>query len=190
MDQRSLEHRDIKHVRTGNMKTFKEFIKEEKRRLDSSCWKGYRKAGTKLKGGVRVNNCVKVKEDVDRPVLNITEEIEIESIGRILAKIDSGNEAYNVLHGTDISIENGNVSFTTVDEKRVTSLLKDTINIHIGSGVKEERPVVTFNINLHGKTYTNVPFSIADRSENTEPILIGEPFLKQINALIDTSSDS
>jgi len=31
----------------------------EERRLDSSCWKGYHKQGTKLKGGVRVNNCVK-----------------------------------------------------------------------------------------------------------------------------------
>lgn len=32
---------------------------EEERRLDPKCWKGYHKQGTKLKGGVRVNNCVK-----------------------------------------------------------------------------------------------------------------------------------
>jgi hypothetical protein len=31
----------------------------EERRIDPKCWKGYHKAGTKLKGGVRVNNCVK-----------------------------------------------------------------------------------------------------------------------------------
>ena len=44
------------------MKKFKEFIQEtEKQRLDPKCWKGYRKAGTKLKGGVRVNKCVKSK---------------------------------------------------------------------------------------------------------------------------------
>ena len=35
---------------------------EAKQRLDPSCWKGYRKAGTKMKGGTRVNNCVKVGE--------------------------------------------------------------------------------------------------------------------------------
>lgn len=29
-----------------------------KQRLDKSCWKGYKKSGTKVKGGVRVNNCV------------------------------------------------------------------------------------------------------------------------------------
>ena len=30
-----------------------------KQRLDPKCWDGYKKQGTKMKGGVRVNNCVK-----------------------------------------------------------------------------------------------------------------------------------
>ena len=38
---------------------------ESKQRLDPKCWKGYRKAGTKMKGGKRVNNCVPVSEDVE-----------------------------------------------------------------------------------------------------------------------------
>lgn len=33
-------------------------IGEEKVRLDPKCWKGKHKEGTKIKGGVRVNNCV------------------------------------------------------------------------------------------------------------------------------------
>lgn len=33
----------------------------EERRIDPKCWKGYHKSGTKLKDGVRVNNCVKNK---------------------------------------------------------------------------------------------------------------------------------
>ena len=39
-------------------------VEEEKQRLDPSCWKGYKKQGTKMKGGTRVNNCVPVSEDV------------------------------------------------------------------------------------------------------------------------------
>jgi hypothetical protein len=36
-----------------------EFITEAvKQRLDPKCWKGKHKEGTKIKGGVRVNNCV------------------------------------------------------------------------------------------------------------------------------------
>lgn len=42
----------------------------EERRLDKSCWEGYHKRGTKLKDGVRVNNCVKSEdaEDIHKPV--------------------------------------------------------------------------------------------------------------------------
>ena len=41
------------------------YIVEEKQKgLDGkACWKGYRRMGTKMKGGKRVDNCVKVKED-------------------------------------------------------------------------------------------------------------------------------
>ena len=41
--------------------TFKEYFNlwEAKQRLDPKCWTGYRKDGTKMKGGKRVNNCVK-----------------------------------------------------------------------------------------------------------------------------------
>ena len=35
-----------------------ESIEEVKQRLDPKCWKGKHKEGTKIKGGVRVNNCV------------------------------------------------------------------------------------------------------------------------------------
>ncbi len=40
-------------------------MEEEKQRLDPSCWKGYKKQGTKMKGDTRVNNCVKVSEGVE-----------------------------------------------------------------------------------------------------------------------------
>jgi hypothetical protein len=39
-------------------------IAEEKQRLDPKCWKGKHKEGTKMKGGIRVNNCVP-NESVD-----------------------------------------------------------------------------------------------------------------------------
>ena len=35
-----------------------EVVDETKQRLDPKCWDGYKKQGTKIKGGVRVNNCV------------------------------------------------------------------------------------------------------------------------------------
>lgn len=125
----------------------------------------------------------------NRPILHVTELIVIDGVGAVKAKVDSGNEAYNVLHGVDIQINGKEVTFTTVDNKVITKPFHETITIHIGSGVKEERPIVIFNIKLQDAEYNDVPFSIADRSENEEPVLIGEPFIKKINALIDVNGD-
>lgn len=131
------------------------------------------------------------KDFYKRPILGVNEVIDIEGIGPVKAKIDSGNEAFNVLHGINVKEENNEVSFTTVGNKLVKKPKHDTITIHIGSGVKENRPVVLFNIKVGDKQYQDVPFSIADRTENGEPVLVGEPFVRSLNALIDVKkSDS
>ena len=158
------------------MNTFKRYYLEK-------CWKHYTQVGMKKRGKTMVPNCVS-KENV---VLGIDETIEIDGIGSLLAKVDTGNEAYNVLHGIDIEVTGDNVTFTTAGNKQVTKPRKDNIKIHIGSGVKEDRPVVIFDIKVNGQEYKDVPFSIADRSENEEPVLIGAPFLKMLDAVIDTS---
>jgi hypothetical protein len=45
-----------------NMRRGKAKLSEIKQRLDAKCWPGTRKEGTKIKGGIRVNNCVPVSE--------------------------------------------------------------------------------------------------------------------------------
>ena len=42
----------------GMCQTHGNNMMEVKQRLDAKCWKGRRKEGTKIKGGIRVNNCV------------------------------------------------------------------------------------------------------------------------------------
>lgn len=50
------ELRNKKDLENEKLRTGSE---SEERRIDPKCWKGYHKQGTKLKGGKRVNNCVK-----------------------------------------------------------------------------------------------------------------------------------
>ena len=164
------------------MLTFKQFFLEK-------CWKGYTKRGMKKKGDRMVPNCVKVKEDTDRPVFSVVEPIEISGVGRVTAKVDSGNEAYNVLHGVEIKKHGHEITFNTVDNKTITKPIVDTITINIGNGIKDPRYVTEFDISVRGNTYKGVKFSISDRTENEEKVLIGEPFLRDINAVIDVNSD-
>jgi len=122
----------------------------------------------------------------NRPILGVTEYITIDGVGSVVAKIDSGNEAYNVLHGVDIE-DNGDdtVTFTTINDKKITLPRTGSIDINIGSGNIETRPTVVLDIILRDKPYKGVIFSIADRADNEQQVLIGEPFIERLNALVD-----
>ena len=130
-----------------------------------------------------------LNEIADNDVIGLVEPITIDSVGDVEAKVDSGNGAYNVLHGDILSRRGDNIIIGTVNNKKLKKQVVDTVVIHIGSGNKEERPVVLFDIIFDGKKYKDVPFSIADRSENEYPVLIGKDFVSKIDKLIDVDKE-
>jgi len=116
-------------------------------------------------------------------VLKLYETIYLENLGELKAMSDSGNSAYNVLDGRDIEIfDNGKkVKFLSTERNLpVEKDIVDTIKIHIGSNVNEDRPVVSFNIKFKSNEYKNIQFSIADRSGNETPILLGREFFETL----------
>lgn len=122
--------------------------------------------------------------------VGLVELIDINGVGQYKAKIDSGNQGYNVIHGTNVEELPGNkVKFLTADNKTVSFKKHGDIDIHIGSTVEEKRPVILLNFKMGSQFYKDVPFSIADRSKNEEKVLIGEPFLKKLNAVIDVNKE-
>ena len=125
----------------------------------------------------------------DDDIVGLVEKIYIEDIGEVDAKIDSGNGAYNVINGEVVSKRGDNIIVKTIGGKKLKKKVVDTIIIHIGSGGKEDRPVVLFDIKLGDEEYKDVPFSIADRSENEYPVLIGKLFLSKIDKLIDVDKE-
>ena len=124
----------------------------------------------------------------NKPV-GLIETITFEELGPIEAKIDSGNGAYNVLHGVNI-VEDGNeVMFDTIDNKKLRKKLVEHIDINIGSGNIETRPVVLFDIEIGDKKYPATKFSIGDRKENEYKILVGKDFIEKLGGLIDVSAE-
>lgn len=132
-----------------------------------------------------VTNMQTFRHFYEKTVVGLIEKITLAGIGDVDAKIDSGNGAYNVLHGEDITKQGNKISFTTVDGKRLIKDIKDTITINVGAGNIENRYVVTFRMKFGGKEFDNVPFSIGNRSANEYKILVGKDFIKQLDALID-----
>ena len=73
----------------GMCETHGDNMMEVKQRLDAKCWKGKHKEGTKIKGGIRVNNCV--------PNEGVSEDHEIQMASSELQSI-----AKNAVHLLDL----------------------------------------------------------------------------------------
>jgi len=129
----------------------------------------------------------------EKYVLGLIENVylfDLEGVGKIASKLDSGNGAFNVLHGENIEIspDKKYVRFVTVNNFSLEKPVIQTISINVGAGNTEDRPVVEFDVEIGGKRFSKVPFSIGNRSTNDHKILIGKKFIENnLNALIDVS---
>ena len=130
---------------------------------------------------------------LERLVIGIEEPILVKDLGEIMAKIDSGNGGYNVIHGEDITYQGNQVLFLTYDgagnPRRMSKKLKEELEVHIGGGIIQKRPVIELDIKFANEDYKKIPFSVTDRTENTHRILISKEFVeKTIEALIDVGA--
>jgi len=128
---------------------------------------------------------------LQKAVLGLIEFFDVDGIGKIPSKLDSGNGAFNVIHGEDIQVQGNKVHFKTVNNKRLMKDKVDDITINVGAGHTEDRPVVNFDLKIGNKEYKNIPFSIGDRTTNLFKILVSKDFIeKDLDALIDVSQEN
>ena len=125
-------------------------------------------------------------------VVGLEEPILIKGVGEILAKIDSGNAGYNVIHGEDLTVQGDILTFKTQNkdgkDRRVSKKIKEKLNVNIGGGHVQERPVVELDVQIGGQEYKKILFSVTDRSSNDNKVLISADFVgKELDALIDVT---
>jgi hypothetical protein len=127
----------------------------------------------------------------EKAVLGLVEFFDVDGVGKIPSKLDSGNGAFNVLHGEDIQEQGSKVFFRTVNGKTLLKDKKDSITINVGAGNTEDRPVVEFNLKIGNKEFRDIPFSIGNRADNLYKILVGKDFIEnELDALIDVGQEN
>ena len=128
---------------------------------------------------------------IEKQVFGLIEFFDLDGVGKIPAKLDSGNGAYNVLHGEDIQIQGDKVFFRTENGKTLVKDMKGQITINVGAGNIEDRPVVEFDFRIGNKEFKDIPFTLSDRSTNLYKILVGKEFIEnELDALIDVSQEN
>ena len=127
----------------------------------------------------------------EKTVLGLIEFFDVDGVGKIPSKLDSGNGASNVIHGEDIQVQGNKVMFKTVNNKHLMKDKVDDITINVGAGNTEERPVVNFDLTIGNKEFRDIPFSIGNRSSNLYKILVSKEFIEnELDALIDVSQEN
>jgi len=114
------------------------------------------------------------------------ETVSIKPWGDMVAKFDTGNSVYSVIHGEDIKISGDKVSFTLMG-KRKTFPLEKTYNVKVGSIRRhnEERPVIKLDIEFAGSLYREELFGIDDRTEMGTEVLLTRRIMSDMNVLIN-----
>ena len=116
------------------------------------------------------------------------EVIELDGIGKVVAKFDTGNTAPNTLHADSIDVGNGSVTWTH-NGKTFTNKIIRILNIEQGgiASHRENRPVVEVDMEFMGIKYPRTLFTLDDRSSKSTPVLMGVPFMKQFHIVVDSS---
>lgn len=118
------------------------------------------------------------------------EYIEVDGIGKVKAKFDTGNGAYCVIHadgneeGVDFKVNGKTVTWKYHGKKMKTKFLRNE-KMFVGGmrGYEEERPIIELEIVFNGKKYTE-EFAL-DYREKRVPMLISRHFIRKLHLTID-----
>lgn len=116
----------------------------------------------------------------------LIEPLEIKTIGNFNAKLDTGNESYNVLGAEDIAESNGVVHFT-VNGKPYSKPVVSHVRIRTNNVSVDRRPVVEFDIKFRNRLFKNIRFSLVPRRYNKYQILLGNKFISTAKILVNVN---
>lgn len=113
------------------------------------------------------------------------EIMDLEGIGEVEAKLDTGNGSFCVIHADEYEVDGNKVTWS-FHGKEITSELEGERTIKIG-GLKSgtvDRPVIWMDVKFRGETY-KMRFALNDRSDKKTYILMNRNFIRQANLTIN-----
>jgi len=127
-----------------------------------------------------------------KEVSGFKEVIEVIGLGKMKAKLDTGNTAYNAIIVQDFEEKDGKVSFDFNDEKKEYDIVKHIKIWHHGKAT--ERPVIKVDIKFNGKEYKDelVDLKISDLSGTKtyrSRMLLCKDFMSRAKVVVDPSKE-
>ena len=113
------------------------------------------------------------------------EVVTVKPFGDLVAKFDTGNALYPVLHAEDIKIKGKEITFTHKDKTVTTKLLGDYVSVT--GGGDDKRPIVEFEFEFAGSNYGKLEFGLDNRDRLNTDVLLNRKTMKLLNVMVNPS---
>ena len=111
------------------------------------------------------------------------EIVTIKPFGDLIAKFDTGNARYSVLHAEDVKVKGKEITFTHGEKTITTKLVGDYVSIT--GGGKDERYLVELEFHFAGSPYGKITFGLDNRDDFNTDVLLNRKTMRMLNVMIN-----
>ena len=113
------------------------------------------------------------------------EIVTVKPFGELVAKFDTGNAVYPVLHAEDIKTKGKEITFTYGDKTITTKLIGEYVSVT--GGGDDKRPVVELEFEFAGTNYGKIEFGLDDRNRLNSDVLLNRKTMRLLNVMVNPS---
>ena len=111
------------------------------------------------------------------------EIVTVKPFGDLIAKFDTGNARYSVIHAEDVNVNGKKITFTHGDKTITTKLIGDYVSIT--GGGKDKRYLVDLDFEFAGSSYGKITFGLDNRDDFNTDVLLNRKTMRMLNVMIN-----
>ena len=112
------------------------------------------------------------------------EIVTIKPFGDLVAKFDTGNARYSVLHAEDVEVNGKKIIFTHGGKTITTKLVGDYVSIT--GGGEDKRYLVDLDFEFAGSSYGKITFGLDNRDDFNTDVLLNRKTMRMLNVMVNT----
>ena len=111
------------------------------------------------------------------------EIVTVKPFGDLVAKFDTGNALYPVLHAEDIEVKGNKITFTNGEKNITTKLVGDYVSMT--GGGKDERYLIELEFEFAGSSYGKITFGLDNRDAFNTDVLLNRKTMRMLNVMVN-----
>tara|TARA_Y100000296_G_scaffold83956_1_gene116083 strand:- start:65 stop:1438 length:1374 start_codon:yes stop_codon:yes gene_type:complete len=111
------------------------------------------------------------------------EIVTVKPFGDLIAKFDTGNAKFSVIHAEDVEVDGKKITFTHRDKTITTKLVGDYVSIT--GGGDDKRYLVDLDFEFAGSSYGKITFGLDNRDDFNTDVLLNRKTMRMLNVMVN-----